>query len=567
MTSDAVEAPAPPETPVEDTADAPAHGPAYGRFVYRCKQPLFALPFYSWTLAGAGATQLVFTPTDPWPGDAQAGGETVHGRFDFAGQCLNNPRPFWAPSEASAEWRRALNGFAWLRDLRAAGGDGARRRARELVAQWIEDNANRWDSLIWSPEVTGRRLTHWLGHYEFYAASAQVDFRHRLLYETSRQARHLARALPAGLTSASAVTALKGLIVTGACLPNGEGWLRRGLQLLCQELPRQLLADGGHIERSPRRMLELLRDLIDIRAAVHGAGQALPDQVQAAIEGLAPMVRLLQHGDGGLALFNDSNEDEGWQVDMVLQRAGGRSRPWMSAPESGFERLHAGRTVVLVDAGAPPPPGADRLAHAGTLSFEMSVGRERLIVNCGSHSGDPDWRRAQRLTAAHSTLVLDDTNSAELARDGALRRRPEAVICRREEQEGSQWLDMAHDGYRRRRHQIHHRRLYLAPNGDDLRGEDCLEGDGGEAFKIRFHLHPDVAAGLTQSGDGVILRLAKGGGWRLRAEGAAPYLEDSIYMGTAGTLRRSQQVVLEGPVSQPATVVKWALRREARSGA
>ena len=86
----------------------------------------------------------------------------------------------------------------------------------------------------------------------------------------------LVRALPAGLTSASAVTALKGLIIAGACLPNGEGWLRRGLQLLCQELPRQLLADGGHIERSPRRMIELLRDLIDIRAAVNGAGRDLP---------------------------------------------------------------------------------------------------------------------------------------------------------------------------------------------------------------------------------------------------------------------------------------------------
>ena len=163
--------------------------------------------------------------------------------------------------------------------------------------------------------------------------------------------------------------------------------------------------------------------------------------------------------------------------------------------------------------------------------------------------------------------MLDDINSAELARDGALRRRPQQVVCRREEQDGSQWLDMTHDGYRRRCHQIHHRRLYLATNGDDLRGEDCLEGTGGDAFKIRFHLHPDVAAGVTQSGDGVILRLAKGGGWRLRAEGAQPRLEDSIYLGAAGQPRRSQQVVLEGPVSHPETVVKWALRREAKAGA
>src|SRR3546814_7420827 len=91
------------------------------------------------------------------------------------------------------------------------------------------------------------------------------------------------------------------------------------------------------------------------------------------------MLRLLQHGDGGLALFNGSNEGEDLQIGLVLQRAASGKGPLQSAPASGFQRLQAGRTLVLVDCGRPPPPGYDRLAHAGTLSFEMSVGRERLI--------------------------------------------------------------------------------------------------------------------------------------------------------------------------------------------
>ncbi len=389
--------------------------------------------------------------------------------------------------------------------------------------------------------------------------------RHRLLYETARQARHLASALPAGLAGAEALAAIKGLITVGACLPGGEAWLRRGLELLRRALPAQLLADGGHAERSPSQQLEVLRDLIDLRATLHGSEADVPADLQAAVEQMAPVLRMLQHGDGGLALFNDSNEGEGWQVDMALQRAGGQGRPMMSAPQSGFHRLQAGRILVLVDTGAPPPPGLDHHAHAGTLSLEVSIGRERLIVNCGAHPGDSPWRQAQRSTAAHSTLVLNDVNSSKLAQDGTLRRRPETVICRREEADGNIWLDASHDGYRRRFGLTHHRRLYLAASGEDLRGEDRLVGAGAGTFTLRFHLHPQVHATPTQGGDAVLLRLPKGGGWRLRAMGAGLVLEESAYLGHAGEIQRCQQVVLSGQFEGPETVVKWALRHESKA--
>jgi len=541
-----------------------------GRLGYAVKRPLFALPLYPLSLSGPGPTRLNCTPTDPWPGNAEVGSAIIEGRFAFAGQVLSNPVPFWAPRNAGVRWRRELHGFSWLRDLRAFGGDAARRAARELVGAWIERNATAWDSLAWSPPVAGRRLCHWLGHFEFFAASASIEFRHRLLYEIARQARHLARALPAGLAGAEALAPLKGLIMTGASLPDGGAWLERGLELLRRELPRQIMADGGHIERSPSQQLEVLRDLIDLRAVLHAGEVPVPAYLQTTIEQMAPVLRLFQHGDGGLTLFNDSNQAEGWQVDMVLQRAAVRGRPMMSAPQSGFQRLQAGRTVVLIDAGPPPPAGLDLRAHAGTLSFEMSVGRERLIVNCGAHPGDTSWRRAQRHTAAHSTLVLDDVNSSELARDGTLRRRPQTVVCRREETDGNLWLDTSHDGYLRRFGQIHHRRIYLSASGDDLRGEDRLQGTGskvggGERFALRFHLHPEVQANLAKSGDSVLLRLPRGGGWRLRATGAAVSLEESVYLGQAGETTRCLQVVLTGPVQAPATTVKWALRHEAKT--
>jgi len=537
---------------------------ALGRLAYTLKRPLFATPFYRLMLAGRPPTALAAALSDPWPGNAERGAQLLDGTFALAGHTVKSPPRLWSPSGAAPDWLKALHGFEWLADLRSVGGDAARRRARELVGDWL-GRYPHWEPVAWAPEVTGRRLVSWLGQYEFFAASAAIEFRHQVLDSLARQARHLDHALPAGIAGTEAIVACKGLIYAGVSLPDATALAEKGLVLLQRALNRQILADGGHVERSPRTQLTVLRDLIDVRAALHAGGLETPVDLQTTIERMAPLLRLFRHGDGGLALFNGADEAEAWQVETVLQRAGGRPRPLTLAPQSGFQRLQAGRTVVLVDAGCPPPPTQARQAHAGTLSFEMSIGRHRLIVNCGNHPAGHRWSRAYRATAAHSTLVVNDTNSSKISPDGALSRRPEIVACRREEAEGSHWLDMSHDGYRAPFGLVHQRRLYLAAGGEDLRGEDCLVGSGGRDFTIRFHLHPDARAALAQDGETVLLRAGRGAGWRFRALGAVVALEPSVYLGRPGEVRRGQQIVLSGRTSAGETTVKWALHRHDRA--
>ena len=571
---------------------------AIARLAYDLKRPIFALPFYRLSLPGFTPLALAVSPSDAWPGDAKQGTEILQGGFNFAGRRIANPAPLWAPLGAERGWLAELHGFAWLRDLRAVGGDGARRRARELVGAWLAAHES-WSAVTWDPLTTGCRLSHWLGCYDFFAASAEISFRHRLHRSMTRQAQHLGRVLPAGLAGADLIASLKGLIYAGVCLPDCSAWQERGLAILRRELPRQVLGDGVHAERNPARQMAVLRDLIDLRALlhkgevlagrgapglagrgapglagrgaqgeVHAGRRGVPAGLQAAVEAMAPALSMLQHGDGGLAAFNGGTEEEGWQVDMVLQRATGRARAQPQAPEGGFQRLCAGRTLILVDAGAPPPPGLDSAAHAGTLSLEISVGRERMIVNCGARPGDPGWRQAQRTSAAHSTLVVGDTNSGELLETGGFGRRPRVRRCKRSETDGNLWLDMSHNGYQHTFGLRHRRRLFLAADGMDIRGEDRLQPSGKTRgkirpcdFSVRFHLHPDVTASAAQGGNSALLRLDKGGSWQLRAAGVRISLEPSIYLGRKGEIKRSQQIVLSGRTGQDGANVKWALRR------
>jgi uncharacterized heparinase superfamily protein len=270
-------------------------------------------------------------------------------------------------------------------------------------------------------------------------------------------------------------------------------------------------------------------------------------------------LRSLRHGDGGLALFNGTKEETGALVDLVLTQAGRGTRPAPALIDGGFYRLQAGRTVLIVDCGAPPPPRLDRFAHAGTLSFEVSVGRDRMIVNCGAApAAGPEWRDATRATAAHSTLVIADTNSAEVKPEG-LGRRPEHVEVQRQEAAGAHWLEASHDGYLKPFGALHRRRLYVSESGEDIRGEDVVEAAVPQPYVVRFHLHPNVDASLQQDGEAVLMRLPSGSGWRLRADGAKMALEESIYLGGPEP-RRGEQVVLTGHHDGPQTV-KWAITK------
>ena len=521
----------------------------------------FASPLYRLTLGGRQPEQLAQAPTDPWPGDAERAREIINGSWRFVGQSLifeGKPgSPEWYPPAAWDGWVAELHGFQWLRDMREMGGD-ARGAARHACANWIAE-CGSWERFGWRPDILGRRIAAWLTHGGFLLNGSDILFRRRFLQSLAEQTRHLSRVVSHGPEGIGRIAAVKALLYAGLTLPGSERRLTQGLRLLDHELERQTLPDGGQIERNASVQFQLLRDLVEIRLALIAAKKPVPDWLQLTIDRTAPMLRFYRHGDGGLVLFNGSSEENADLIDNVLAMGQATGKLTSRAGQTGYERMIARRTLVVVDVGCPPPADVAAQAHAGPLSFEMSVGRERMIVNVGAYSGpDAGWRAACRATAAHSTLGVDDRNSVEIRADGSLGRVPKAIDVDRDEQEGATWLAMSHDGYKQSCQVIHHRRFYLAADGNDLRGEDVVEGPGGEQFTLRFHLHPDVQAAAVQDGASVLMRLASGDGWRFRAQGGVVSLANSIYLGS-GAMRRTNQIVVSGGLNGEETTIKWAI--------
>ncbi|PCJ58935.1 MAG: hypothetical protein COA65_07145 [Rhodospirillaceae bacterium] len=561
------------ETTIERTArythtgsGKPVFNGTFHRFLQRIlgsvDRLLYGNPLYFIFLTGRTPRRLNGIPPDPWPGDRERGEAILQNTFPFLGTTIRAKTNLWNRDDVDTRWLAELHGFAWLRDLRTIGTDTARRRARDLVLDWIAHN-RFWHPTSWRADVLGTRMAAWAGHGDFLCAGAPDSFRAIFLTSFARQARHLHRVAPGHLQGPSLFAVAKGLIYAGAVSAKHEFALQNGLQLLEKELPRQIYPDGGHILRSPEVQLAVLRDLAEIRALLMATHREVPDILQSATDRMGVMLRFFRHGDGGLALFNGTCEGESWLIDMVLGRADAQGSPPESTPYAGFERLVAGRTLLLFDVGVPEPaPPGTQQTHAGTLSFEMSCGKERLVVNGGAYVGNKDaWRDPIRSTAAHSTVTIDDKNSSEILSDGRIGRRPHRATCCRDEKDGNIWIETSHDGYQALFGRTHHRRLYLSANGEDFRGEDCLEGEKGSKFDIRFLLHPNVSASLARDGVTVLLRLPKGGGWKFQAVGGVINLEKNVYLGDAREMHHSEQIVVSAPLESNAVRVKWTFKR------
>ncbi|MEW5421550.1 heparinase II/III family protein [Amorphus sp. 3PC139-8] len=527
-------------------------------------------------LAQSTPTRLVIAPQDVRTADPTVATDIYAGLFTFAGHAVDvgGQSPFLI-EPPSIEWARALHGFSWLRHLRASDSTLSRSNARALVDEWIK-LGSKLPPVAWDDSVAARRLLSWLSQSPLILEDCDHAFYQRFLKAIGRHVHQLRCAFPRAEDGLPRMRIVLALTAAAAAIADQPGLARWAMRALDRELAVQILPDGGHISRHPGVILEILIDLLPIRQALSVRGTTPSATVGEAIDRMMPMLRFFRHGDGAFGLFNGMGATETDLVATVLAYDDSRGTAPSHARHSGYQRIDAGEAVVLMDTGVPPPLRFARQAHAGCLSFEMSDGGNRIIVNCGMPAGGRAvWRAVARSTAAHSTLVVDDTSSARIlpnhgigARLGPLLHAgPRHVETRREDDPDQVAVVAEHDGYLAGYGLTHERTLVMDISGRIVMGRDRLEpatSGAGErtSFAVRFHLHPQIKANRSQNGRSVLLVCPDRSAWRFVADEIEPELEETVFLAGAHGMRRSSQIVLYGRVAG-ATEVTWRLEKEA----
>lgn len=520
---------------------------------------------------------LVIVPQDMRSRDPSFWDEIESGSFGLSGQSveLAGRSPFQI-RHSNPVWLENLHGFGWLRHLEASGELPAQMAARDYVLDWLGQSQSK-PLVANTPAVRARRILSWLSHATYLLDGADAPQFDAIGRGIEREVHSLSATWRAAGVGPQRLLALTALVAAHLAIKGRERQLSQMLALLDLEIDRQILVDGGHISRSPAVLIELLLDWLPLKSCFEARKLAVSDHLAGAIDNMLAMLRFLRLGDGAVARFNGTGVGDPASLATL---SGYDDKPvpsWGIAPQSRYARMERGDSIIVADTGAAPPLQVSGEAHAGCLSFEMSVGHALLFVNAGAPgAADSDWRAVSRATASHSTLCLGEVSSSKLVRHGGLEamvggvplQLPANVPAMLETRDGTLHLAASHDGYLGRLELIHARELDLDDDGAALRGTDRLgTKDQGRLrhdvpFSIHFHLHPDAScmreAPVAGAPETLVIRLRNGQRWLFRATAAAMTIEESIFFTTSSGPRPSTQIVLRGACAGQ-TDVHWSV--------
>ncbi len=514
-------------------------------------------------------------------GDADAGQALVSGRWTALGLDLAiAPGSIWdlrlPPGAFAPRLERERQACLWLDDLASLGSRPARVLAQAWVQDWIR-HYGRGGGPGWTPELAGRRAKRWAAHAEMLTQGLDRTAADRFWRALAAHRRYLERVWRRAEPGRPRTRALIGLVWIGRVLPNRDhASLVAELGALADE---RIDAEGAIASRAPSELADLVTQLIWAARIIEDSGLKAGAPHLSAIARAVPVARSLRLGDGTLARFHGGDAGAPERLDQALAelRLGVQAKPRLAM---GYARLIGGRVTLVMDAELPPGTG-----HAAALAFEMSIGRQPVVVNVGPGQGfGRDWSRFCRTTAAQSTVELDGRSSSRVeARDFAARtfgprlvNGPTLVSVRQAQDATGMWLLGTHDGYASSHGLLHERRIFVDAKGREARGEELLTVTDAKArarfdqvsrrgpvvVAARFHLHPAVGVEFDAFRQAAILTLPSGETWMFRSGGGLLDIEESRVFDTHQPRAvPTKQMVVRAEVVEYLGQVTWSFGR------
>jgi uncharacterized heparinase superfamily protein len=445
-------------------------------------------------------------------------------------------------------------GQAWLltRDERWAAG------ARRLLEDWIAGNPYG-GSVNWSCTMEAAlRVLSWTWLFHACSSSkAWADHAFRVQFLTSLYLhadftdRHIEYADVNGnhCDADAAALVFAGLFFGGEGQP--RRWLERGWKILCDELPRQVSADGVDYEGSvPYHRLVAELFFLPARYRMR-QGLEVPASYIERVTRMGWFTEAYTRPDGSAPVWGDADDARalpfggqdindhryllGWIGesfgDAELARrfsgpavecvwllgadaaSGLLARPKPTEPprsvlfrEGGYAVLRNARDHVFIDCGPVGMAGRGGHGHNDVLSFEAFLDGHHLVTDCGSYTYTADFaaRNAFRSTAYHNTPRIDgeEINRFFGPQDlWWLRDDARTTNVQMSRSYGKDVLTARHSGFERLRDPVVVQRTFML-DGDshELTIRDEFACAGRHDFEVAVHLTPGMHVEADERG-------------------------------------------------------------------
>jgi len=395
----------------------------------------------------------------------------------------------WDVRDASPLWQYNLHYHDYLWNLPFE-------QAAEAVLDWIR-HCPEPAGAGWEPYPLSIRLQNWCMLFFGQHLAETLDktsLATTLWRSVFAQSRRLERNLERHILGNHLLENGAALAFVGATFDgtDADRWLDRGLEILAEQLDEIVLPDGGHVERSPMYQARLCLMLDNLsRTGCRPILDVVGDRLEKSLHAL----RLLLHPDGQIALLNDS----AFGIYPLPPFHSPPPNGCFSLPDSGYFGASTSEGhYVVCDAGPIGPDYQPGHAHGDTLSFELSLGGQRFVVDAGVSSYEIDsWRKYARSTAAHNTVRLNRADQSDFWAAFRVGSRAYPRNVEHNLDETGFYLGAEHTGYERLAGNPVHRREFRWYQRGVLLVRDHVKGTDPVWAECFIHLHPEVRATRT----------------------------------------------------------------------
>jgi hypothetical protein len=322
-----------------------------------------------------------------------------------------------------------LNRHQHLVVLAQAGDDESWKECVRQLETWLDQNPFQrginWASAL---EVAFRALS-WARIYDLAGGRMEPQFRRRFVDALYRHALHIVTNLSIFFSPNTHLlgegVALHALGTLFPEFPIASEFKRIGLQVVTEQMDRQVRNDGSHFEQSSYYHVYAL-DMLLFHArlapppAVYREKLARMADFLDALLGPDRVLPFLGDDDGGRWFHPYGPRDQFGRAtldaaNVFLARPNPPAESKMFS-DAGLAVMRAGDRQVIFDGGAFGAGGAGH-SHSDTLSLLARAGGQAILIDPGTYTytGDPAMRDWFRGSAAHNTVRIDGLDQGEMA--------------------------------------------------------------------------------------------------------------------------------------------------------
>ena len=453
-----------------------------------------------------------------------------------------------------------VQSFEFLNFSQNLGGKIGINLSKNTIFEWSFINKYKI-GYPWSSDLASRRLINLIYNYEFINSSSNNS-------ETKKLDRiimiHIYRVIyQFNKKNISGITSSDILANSLSCFILQKD-IKKQIKYLDMIINYQIDSLGMHKSYNILEHSKFLNNIKELKSIFLYFKYETNKSIENVIIKMTSVLNEYFHSDGSIPLFNGSNNNytkliyNSLNKDIFL-----KSRKFKNT-KNGIAFYSDKNKTIFFDVVQPNKDLISNSLSAGTLSFEFSSFGEKIITNCGASESFGKNPEYLRYSAAHSTIILQNTNISEIKEDNPHIKYPQSVTFNTENQNRNLIFEGSHNGYMKKFAKIIKRKILIDNNNNSIFGEDSiisLRKEIGDRiiFHIRFHLVNGISYIFTNNKKNIILKTKLKNMWLFKSE-TELIVEDSIIVDNNNTLP-TKQIVIKGIITKNKQVKKWSLEK------